>query len=109
MTSPTFIYSVIATLPDDATLETYINWLIDGHVQAVIDGGAASAQVNRLEPNDRGERRVESRYAFPDRAAFETYERDTAPALREDGIQRFGSIEGVSFERATGHTIRRWP
>lgn len=90
-----FVYSVIATLPP-TLIDEYVAWLADGHVQAVIDGGAQHAWVIRLEDG-----RIESRYHFADRAAYDRYNLTTAPALRADGIARFGG-RGVGFERHFG-------
>ncbi len=102
---PPLIYAVTATLPDTSTLDTYVRWLLDGHVQAVVDGGASEAAVTRLHPDETGALRVESRYVFPDQAAFEQYERDHAPALRADGVARFGKTPGVTFSRWTGDLV----
>ncbi|MFG0284377.1 MAG: DUF4286 family protein [Phycisphaerales bacterium JB039] len=97
-------YTVTATLPDRATAEAYIQWLREGHMQQVIDGGALSGQAFLLE-GDGPHVRVESRYIFPDREAFNAYERTTAPALRADGQRRFGQTPGVSFERRIGQVL----
>lgn len=104
-----FIYAVIATLPDESTARQYIDWLTDGHVRAVLEGGAAEATVTRLHTERDEPARVESRYRFASRAAFEAYERDHAPALRADGVARFGGRAGVSFARWTGELVRAWP
>lgn len=93
-----FVYCVTATLPVDL-IDDYIAWLSDGHVQAVLDGGAEAAWVIRL-----GDGRVESRYHFADRAAYDRYDVNVAPALRADGIARFGD-RGVQFERCFGQVM----
>ena len=97
-------YTVTATLPDRKVAQAYIQWLRDGHMQQVIDGGALTAQAFLLEGAEP-QVRVESRYIFPDRATFDAYERAAAPALRADGKQRFGSLPGVSFERRVGQVL----
>lgn len=89
-------YSVIATLPDEATLQRYLDWLEGGHVQAVIAGGAHRATVARLQSDPPA---VEVRYEFAHPADFERYEAEHAPALREEGRRLFGSIDGVAFQR----------
>ena len=104
-----FIYAVIATLPDEETARAYRDWLTDGHVQAVLEGGATAAAVTRLHHDPGDPPRIESRYVFASREAFEAYERDHAPALRADGAQRFGSRPGVSFARWTGDLVQAWP
>lgn len=93
------IYTVTATLPSDQDCENYLAWLADGHVRAVLAGGAMCGEVVRL---DGPPIRVRSSYEFPDRAAFDRYERDAAPALREDGKKRFAALPGVAFERTIG-------
>lgn len=91
------LYSVTAVLPDEATLEAYLAWLRDGHIQAVLRAGAVSARSSRLiEP--AGAWAVESQYVFATRDDFDTYIRDHAPALRAQGLARFGAA-GVRFSR----------
>lgn len=99
-------YTVIATLPDEPTLDRYIAWLEDGHIDAVINGGAHSAMIikhDRATANDPF--RVETRYIFSTRAKLETYEREHAPALRAEGVKLFGSVAGVRFERSLGQVM----
>jgi len=94
-------YTVIATFPNRDLAKAYIDWLTAGHVQAVLAGGAASGAVVEIsDPADPPQ--VESRYVFPDRDAFDRYVRDIAPALRADGLQRFGPERGVRIERRIG-------
>lgn len=106
-------YIVTATLPDAAVAEEYIAWLEGGHVADVIARGALSGQIVRLDGAGGGdamdERRVEVRYLFPSRAGFESYEREGAPALRAEGIARFGPARGVRFERRVGEVVASFP
>lgn len=96
-------YTVIAMLPDEPTTRDYIAWLEDGHVDAVIEHGAHSAMIVRLEPESGSEgRQVETRYVFSTRELFDRYVRDHAPALRADGLKRFGPERGVRFARTIG-------
>jgi len=96
-------YRVTATLPDEATATSYIEWLEDGHVDAVIDGGAHNAMIVRVDRDSTDDPfRIETLYVFPTRAAFDAYVRQTAPALREEGLKKFGSVEGISFSRTIG-------
>jgi hypothetical protein len=99
-------YTVIATLPDAHLASEYILWLGDGHIQSVVEAGAVSASIVRME-QPAAPVQVESRYVFPDRATFERYLRDTAPGLRAEGLQKFPPAAGVSFERRTGTVA--WP
>ncbi len=99
-------YTVSATLPDDDTAARYIAWLEDGHIDAVIKGGAHSAMIVRMEresPTDPP--RVETRYIFATRAAFETYVQHHAPALRAEGLKLFGPASGVRFARSIGQVL----
>lgn len=94
-------YSVTATFPDEATASEYTAWLQDGHVDAVIQGGARQAMIVRLIDPPLPPR-VETRYLFATRALFDIYIEKFAPALRADGLQRFPPDRAITFERRTG-------
>lgn len=97
-------YTVIATLPDPQTAAEYVAWLEDGHVDAVIEGGAHSAMIVRIEqPSDPIQ--VETRYIFATRAAFERYLAQHAPRLREDGLKKFPPERGITFQRRVGEVV----
>lgn len=98
------LYSVIASLPDAATRDAYIAWLKDGHVDQVIDAGAAHGLICVLDdaPGVEGNVRVMTQYVFPTREAFRDYEQHHAPRLRADGLARFGPDRGVIMERMLG-------
>ncbi len=98
-------YSVTATLPNKDLLCKYLEWLQNGHIHAVLQGGALRAQVVQLEAED-GSLRVRTLYEFANPQAFTDYVRDHAPALRADGLARFGPHTGTRFEREQG-TIRQ--
>ena len=97
-------YSVIATLPDVSAASEYIGWLQSGHVQRVLESGAVWAGIIRIE-QPPAPTQVESRYVFPDRAAFERYLVETAPGLRAEGLTKFPPSSGVSFERRVGTAV----
>ena len=98
---PGIAYTVYATLPDQGAAAEYVAWLLAGHTDAVIAGGAASAQVIRIvDPATPVQ--VETRYLFSTRADFDRYVRETAPGLRAEGLARFGPASGVSFRRTVG-------
>jgi hypothetical protein len=99
------IYSVTATLKSEGAREEYLRWLEGGHAAALLPW-ALAAEVVRLEPSEAGEWRVESRYTFEGREAFERYLREGAPALRADGAALAERLGGVSFERRVGE--RGW-
>ena len=94
-------YSVVATLPNKDLLCKYLDWLQNGHVQAVLRGGALRAHVVQLEPED-GALRVRTIYEFATPQSFEAYVRDHAPALRADGLTHFGPHTGTRFDREHG-------
>lgn len=103
-------YIVVCTLPDPGMADEYVAWLEDGHVDAVIDGGAHSAMIVRLDRMDgdgleTSARRVLTQYIFTTRELFDRYVRDTAPALRADGLKRFGPERGVKMERMLGSLV----
>lgn len=99
-------YAVTATLPDEATARAYVAWLEDGHVDAVIKGGAHSGMIVRLEPESPGARpQVMTQYIFPTRAVFDRYVAVFAPKLREEGVAKFGPDRGVSMSRRIGEVV----
>lgn len=105
-------YAVIATLPNSQLADEYVAWLEDGHVDAVVKGGAHSAMIVRLHaahptPGVAApvERRVMTQYIFTTREVFDQYVTRHAPALRADGLKRFGPERGVSFERLLGDIV----
>jgi hypothetical protein len=97
-------YSVIATLPDARTADEYVAWLEDGHVDAVVRGGAHSAMIVRIQDPSHPIQ-VETRYIFSTRDAFDRYVREAAPGLRADGLRLFGPGRGVSMERRVGIVV----
>jgi hypothetical protein len=98
---PGLLYTVIATLPDETTRSEYIAWLREGHIDAVLQGGADSGMIVRIE-QPATPLQVETRYVFSTRALFERYLREHAPRLRADGLARFGPDRGITFERRVG-------
>ena len=97
-------YTVIASFPDERTREEYIGWLRGGHIDLVLAGGAESAAVVRMEEPAEPPR-VEVRYRFADRGAYQRYIERHAPALRAEGLRLFGGRPGVRFERTVGEVL----
>lgn len=103
-------YAVVCTLPSEAMAREYVAWLEDGHVDAVINapgGGAHSAMIVALERREgdglaAGARQVMTQYVFSTREVYEHYVAHHAPALRADGLKRFGPERGVRMERLVG-------
>jgi hypothetical protein len=98
-------YMVVATLPSQGVADEYVAWLEDGHVDQVVEGGAHSAMIVRLEPDPAGHPRVMTQYVFPTREVFDHYVSHHAPALRADGLKRFPPERGVRMERMIGTIV----
>lgn len=99
-------YTVIASFEDEPTRDEFVAWLEDGHVDAVIAGGAHSAAIVRLDrdgPTDPI--LVEVRYLFSTRELLDRYLRQSAPALRADGLKRFPPERAVTFRRTIGEIV----
>ncbi len=91
-----YCYTVVAEAETREIADAFEAWLVEGHVEDVIEAGALEAEVIRRDDGLS----LESRYVFPSREAFEVYEREQAPRLRAEGLSRFPS--GVRFTRTTG-------
>ncbi len=112
--STRLLYMVIATLPTPQGADEYIAWLQDGHIDAVVKGGAHSAMIVRLHaPDSPGTVeaggpvasrpvRVMTQYVFPTQQVFDHYVQKHAPGLRANGLKHFGPETGVRFERVLG-------
>ncbi len=108
-------YTVTASFQDAGVADEFVAWLKGGHVDAVIAGGATSAMIVRLDPDSQpgvvgagaatARPRVEVRYVFASRADFEHYTSIHAPALRAEGMAKFGPSRGVAFSRSTGAIV----
>ena len=92
-------YTVKATFEDEQVATHWLRWLEQGHCRDVLDAGANRAQVVRL---DGPAIAFEARYDFADRAAFERYEQQEAPRLRQEGLDLFPVERGVQYERSSG-------
>jgi hypothetical protein len=103
---PEVAYTVAVTFPDDLLLEAWLNWLRSGHVADVLAGGATAAAIVAL---DAPARTCEVRHRFPSRDAFERYEREHAPRLRAEGLERFPVERGVQYRRSVGEVLADWP
>lgn len=96
------LYTVTATLPDEATAGEYITWLEDGHVDQVVTAGAHSGMIVRLEGQPI---RVRTQYVFSTRETFDRYVERDAPALRADGLKRFPPERAITFARDIGEIL----
>jgi hypothetical protein len=99
-----FRYTIQVVFDDDSVAEEWLEWLREGHAADLIAGGAERVEVIQL---DGPQTTLEARYDFRDRDAFEQYERESAPRLREEGTQRFPPSRGARYRRSTGVVVFR--
>ncbi|MEW6434071.1 MAG: DUF4286 family protein [Myxococcota bacterium] len=104
-----FAYTVVGDFDDATVAGEWVDWLRNGHLQAVLDGGAQAAELVRLEPTAAAPLRFEVRYRFADLSAFQRYEQHHAPALRADGLARFPPSRGVRLSRVLGEVLASLP
>jgi hypothetical protein len=97
---PPISYTVAAIIPNESLAAEYAAWL-PGHVGDVVKAGASSGQIVRIM-DPAQPIRIESRYVFADRPAFDRYLADHAPTLRADGFKRFPPELGIQFQRQVG-------
>lgn len=97
-----FLYAVRTRFTDHAVRREFIDWLEHGHLAAVVEAGALSAELVELEPPadaPDAPADVESRYRFASREAYERYAAGPALPLRADGLARFPAERGVTMTR----------
>ena len=102
---PEIRYTVACTFTDLATVSRWLEWLRNGHIAAVLAGGAMSAEVVAIDGMPHG---MEVVYCFPSRSAFERYEREFAPALRAEGQQLFPTASGIEYRRTVAEVVDRF-
>jgi Domain of unknown function (DUF4286) len=93
------MYTVHATFTDASVAREWVAWLRDGHLADVMRGGALDACVVRLDGEPLT---FEVRYRFASRESFARYEREFAPSLRAEGLEKFPASRGVSYRRTVG-------
>src|SRR5262245_2656312 len=99
-------YTVAATFEDAALAEEWLRWLHEGHIANVLAGGATDAEVVALDGSIKS---FEVRYHFRSREDFARYERDHAPRLRAEGLQKFPPERGVTYRRSVGEVRDTFP
>jgi hypothetical protein len=100
--SVSFVYVVRLAMSSPEEAARMLEWLEGGHCREVCEGGASDAEVILLEGGEG--QTLEVRYGFEDRAAFERYERDHAPRLRAEGVERFaGKMEASRWTGVVKH------
>ena len=96
---PEVAYTVECTFSDPTVAERWLAWLEREHLADVCAAGALTAVAVRLDGEPV---RCEARYRFASRAAFESYEREHAPRLRSEGLERFPLALGLTYRRSVG-------
>ena len=96
-----FSYSVRCSFSDPSVGQSWLAWLVDEHVDEVLQAGAKSAEIFKVDGGDI----YEIRYRFVSREAFETYEREHADRLRADGLNCFPLDLGLTYSRTTAESI----
>ena len=99
-------YAVAVTFPNNALAGDWLAWLRAGHVAAVIQGGAVSAEVVKLAGVPES---YEVVYRFRSRGDFDIYDREIAPALREEGLKLFPIEKGITYRRQVAEVSDRFP
>lgn len=92
-------YTVTATPINNEVRDDYRLWLKNGHVQALIEVGAISADIAIVDTEENELPKVETSYVFPSREALETYFNGAAIALRGETKTRWIDTAKVSFSR----------
>ena len=106
------IYSyVVRTLFEDARVyDAYVAWLRDTHTGDVCMSGARDADLLVMDVAPGEPFIVESHYRFVSREAFEKYEREHAPRLRQQCLTELARLgvepgRGVTMQLATGKAL----
>ena len=107
----TIAYTVIAETESEASIRAYVDLLTRGHIRDVIQCGAISGTVVRIDRADGAPFAAEARYLFGSREDFQQYETGPAMALRAEGIALFGpqSEHPMRFRRTLGGVVATLP
>ena len=101
------LYTVTVSFPETTLADEWEDWMRSGHMQALLASGALRAELIRWSDpeEDGGTIHMTAHYIFPDQDTLDTYIRDHAPALREDGLQRFPTSRGIEYSRRIGNVL----
>ena len=97
-----FSYTVSCRFTNPSVASRWLQWLKAEHIQDVIDAGAQSAEVFEMMDGDL---EYQIRYQFESQEAFEKYNSEKAPGLREDGLEKFPLSLGLEYQRTTGKRV----
>ena len=100
-------YTVSVSIMFESKAEEWLEWLKNGHIDDVRKGGAASAEIVKLDPHDEAQRETiyEIRYRFADRSTFDDYLENHAPRLRREGLEKFPLEDGFKYSRSVGEIL----
>ncbi len=94
------------TSGDADLIESWLEWLKNGHIADVMRGGASGAEVILMNVELPT---FEIRYRFPAKASFEQYLAEHAPRLRDEGLSKFPLELGLAYERSDGQVVFETP
>lgn len=94
------IYTVGCAFTDSAVADEWVAWMRGVHLRQVLAAGALRATLMRIDSH-----RYETHYRFSNRAAYEKYIAESAPKLREDGLQAFPLERGLTYSRHVAEVI----
>lgn len=105
-----FAYDVTIAIGEERVFEAFLRWLRERHVPDVCAAGGCEGEIVLSD----APRVVVARYRFPSRAAFQAYEREHAPRLRQEGLDVLAALGarpgvGVDFTRTTGEILTPAP
>jgi hypothetical protein len=95
-------YTVAVSFENAPLADEWLRWLWERHIADVLAGGATDAEIIELDAPGRA---FEVRYHFPSGEAFARYDRDHAPRLRAEGLQKFPVEKGVTYRRSVGEVV----
>lgn len=101
-------YTVICQIQNPSRAEQWVRWLEEEHIQDVLNAGAAKAELVQMLSRPHEPLQFEVRYQFATQEAYETYIKDHAPALREEGLKRFPVEDGFTYSRTVGKIIVKY-
>jgi hypothetical protein len=88
-------YIVHADFESVSLAQEWTAWLLRGHLDAVVAGGALSASLLQIS-----QVQFEARYRFESKEAFAKYESGAAVALRAEGAKLFPPGRGLVMSRS---------
>ena len=93
------LYVVFVAVDNDSN-DAWFRWMRDDHIPDVLATGCFgdATIVRDAESDTEHETAYRILYRAHSEAAFERYQREFGPALRDDHVARFGSVTRASRE-----------